>query len=256
MGKVSYELHVSYSCWWLNWSWTYIFCSADVAIYTFLRKFLPLQNSGSKVCDKFCGLNRSEHFVADSLASSCRRTTGWGRRWSPQYFFLGNISLETSENVFFQNIQMTSSSENQVDRLAQDFSLASKEESLDAIDIGEKMLELMDRWGFMSLMMTRILTVGVIMTKISSWWRWWSSRQRTPWQSMSRQWWLFGRLGFSPSVTWPGYLRLTELLLKVNKRSFCDYRAIVDFISGGTSVKSSKVCGSVVPPGLPRKRQK
>ena len=146
--------------------------------------------------------------------------------------------------------------QNQVDRLAQDFSLASKEESLDAIDIGEKMLELMDRWGFMSFMMTRILTVGVIMTKISSWWRWWSSRQRTPWQSMSRQWWLFGRLGFSPSVTWPGYLRLTELLLKVNKRSFCDYRAIVDFISGGTSVKSSKVCGSVVPPGLPRKRQK
>ena len=46
---------------------------------------------------------------------------------------------------------MTSSSENQVDRLAQDFSLASKEESLDAIDIGEKMLELMDRWGFMLL---------------------------------------------------------------------------------------------------------
>ena len=52
---------------------------------------------------------------------------------------------------------MTSSSENQVDRLAQDFSLASKEESLEAIDIGERMLELMDRWGFMLLMMTRIL---------------------------------------------------------------------------------------------------
>ena len=49
------------------------------------------------------------------------------------------------------------SSENQVDQLAQDFSLASKEESLDAIDIGEKMLELMDRWGFMLLMMTTIL---------------------------------------------------------------------------------------------------
>ena len=64
---------------------------------------------------------------------------------------------------------MASSSENQVDRLAQDFSLASKEESLDAIDIGEKMLELMDRWGFTSFMMTRILTVGVIMTKISIW---------------------------------------------------------------------------------------
>ena len=56
---------------------------------------------------------------------------------------------------------------NQVDRLAQDFSLASKEESVEAIGIGEQMLELMDR------------------------------------------------LGFSPSVTWPGYLRLTELLLKV-----------------------------------------
>ena len=50
-----------------------------------LRKFLPSKNPGSKVCDKFCGLNRCEHFVADSLASSCRRTTGWGRRWSPQY---------------------------------------------------------------------------------------------------------------------------------------------------------------------------
>ena len=58
---------------------------------------------------------------------------------------------------------------NQVDRLAQDFSLASKEESVDAIGIGEQMLELMHK------------------------------------------------LGFSPSVTWPGYLRLTELLLKVNK---------------------------------------
>ena len=57
---------------------------------------------------------------------------------------------------------------NQVDRLAQDFSLASKEESVEAIGIGEQMLELMDR------------------------------------------------LGFSPSVTWPGYLRLTELLLKVS----------------------------------------
>ena len=63
----------------------------------------------------------------------------------------------------------TSSSLNidQVDRLAQDFSLASKEESVEAIGIGEQMLELMNR------------------------------------------------LGFSPSVTWPGYLRLSELLLKV-----------------------------------------
>ena len=59
----------------------------------------------------------------------------------------------------------------QVDRLAQDFSLASKEESVDAISIGEQMLELMQK------------------------------------------------LGFSPSVTWPGYLRLTELLLKVTKPS-------------------------------------
>ena len=51
--------------------------------------------------------------------------------------------------------------------MAQDFSLASKEESVEAIVIGEQMLELMNR------------------------------------------------LGFSPSVTWPGYLRLSELLLKV-----------------------------------------
>ena len=60
--------------------------------------------------------------------------------------------------------------QNQVDRLAQDFSLAAKEEAIEAIGIGEQMLELMDR------------------------------------------------LGFSPSVTWPGYLRLTELLLKVRVR--------------------------------------
>ena len=69
-----------------------------------------------------------------------------------------------------------------------------------------------------------------IMTNNSSWWRWWSSqsmwRQRAPRRSKSKQWWLFGRLGFSPSVTWPGYLRLTELLLKVNKRSFCDYSGL------------------------------
>ena len=52
--------------------------------------------------------------------------------------------------------------------MAQDFSLASKEESVEAIVIGEQMLELMNS------------------------------------------------LGFSPSVTWPGYLRLTELLLKVS----------------------------------------
>ena len=54
--------------------------------------------------------------------------------------------------------------------MAQDFSLAAKEEAIEAIGIGEQMLELMDR------------------------------------------------LGFSPSVTWPGYLRLTELLLKVRVR--------------------------------------
>ena len=44
----------------------------------------------------------------------------------------------------------TSSSLNidQVDRLAQDFSLASKEESVEAIGIGEQMLELMNRLGF------------------------------------------------------------------------------------------------------------
>ena len=106
--------------------------------------------------------------------------------------------------------------QNQVDRLAQDFSLASKEESLDAIDIGERMLELMDRWGFILLMMTRILyndrnfdLMRMMIFTITS-----------TWQSMSKQWWLFGRLGFSPSVTWPGYLRLTELLLKVKKTRF------------------------------------
>ena len=54
--------------------------------------------------------------------------------------------------------------------MAQDFSLAAREEAIEAIGIGEQMLELMDR------------------------------------------------LGFSPSVTGPGYLRLTELLLKVRVR--------------------------------------
>ena len=71
------------------------------------------------------------------------------------------VTNDKEANVFYVS--------NQVDRLAQDFSLASKEESVEAIGIGEQMLELMHK------------------------------------------------LGFSPSVTWPGYLRLTELLLKVNK---------------------------------------
>ena len=89
--------------------------------------------------------------LADWRASSCRRTTGWGTRWPK-----------------FKSQDIPISLDNQVDRLAQDFSLASKEESVEAIGIGEQMLELMNR------------------------------------------------LGFSPSVTWPGYLRLTELLLKVS----------------------------------------
>ena len=168
MGEVLYELHASYTCWWLNWSWIYLLLSRCCDLNAYAQIFaLPK----FRLKSVWQILNRSEHFVADSLASCCKRTTGWGRRWSPQYIFLGNISFEILENVVFQNIQKTSSSENQVDRLAQDFSLASKEESLDAIDIGERMLELMDRWGFMSLMMTRILTVSLIMTKISSWWR-------------------------------------------------------------------------------------
>ena len=68
---------------------------------------------------------------------------------------------------------------NQVDRLAQDFSLASKEESVDAISIGEQMLELMQK------------------------------------------------LGFSPSVTWPGYLRLTELLLKVSQPTYYLFKGVL-----------------------------
>ena len=74
------------------------------------------------------------------------------------------VTNDKEANVFYVS--------NQVDRLAQDFSLASKEESVDAIGIGEQMLELMHK------------------------------------------------LGFSPSVTWPGYLRLTELLLKVSLPTF------------------------------------
>ena len=81
------------------------------------------------------------------------------------------VTNDKEANVFYVS--------NQVDRLAQDFSLASKEESVDAIGIGEQMLELMHK------------------------------------------------LGFSPSVTWPGYLRLTELLLKVNKTTCCLFKSVV-----------------------------
>jgi len=86
----------------------------------------------------------------------------------------------------------------EVDRLAQDFSLASKEESVEAIGIGEQMLELMNR------------------------------------------------LGFSPSVTWPGYLRLTELLLKAGDVSKAQQFAEVSYdlvclAKGKKSLDASRV---------------
>ena len=107
-------------------------------------------------CDTFFNHYVGEHF-SDSLS---HRLTG------EQLQEDDRLRHEVISNVKNQLIFP----QNQVDRLAQDFSLAAKEEAIEAIGIGEQMLELMDR------------------------------------------------LGFSPSVTWPGYLRLTELLLKVRVR--------------------------------------
>ena len=56
--------------------------AADIVINTcFCSNCYPPKIQAQK-----CGLNWSEHFVAGSLGSSCRRTTGWGRRWSISIF--------------------------------------------------------------------------------------------------------------------------------------------------------------------------
>ena len=116
----------------------------------FLLKLLSSQNSGSKVwfklvwtfCCRLTGeqLQEDDRLRQEVIDLNIFREYFWklSKCFLPKY----------SNDLLLQN---------QVDRLAQDFTLASKEESLDAIDIGEKMLELMDRWGFMLLMMTTIL---------------------------------------------------------------------------------------------------
>jgi len=54
------------------------------------------------------------------------------------------------------------------------------------------------------------------------------------------------RLGFSPSVTWPGYLRLTELLLKAGQVSKAQKFAEVSYhlvclAKGKNSLDAQKV---------------
>ena len=169
MGEVSYELYVSYTCWWLNWSWIYLLLSRCCDLNAYAQIFaLPK----FRLKSVWQILNRSEHFVADSLASSCKRTTGWGRRWSHQYIFLGNISFEILENVFFQNIQMASSSKTRLTDWRKTSAWPRRRSPWTRSTLGKGCWS----WWTGGASFCWWWQGSCIMTEISIWWGWWSSR--------------------------------------------------------------------------------